>query len=274
MKLDLKAPHQKYFAKDGKQVCGVTTLLDSLAKDALYDWYPRVEREGVCAHVLEQAKKSPLTVECVGGFETAILVRDLPKVFNSLPVWEKSGKPKWFGKGESQKAADLGTIAHARIEAWLHGTTLDPSGLDEALYAASLAPLERFQEWWDGEGLTLVASEEQLVHPELGYGGTIDFVASDRTGKLVLGDIKTTKANRDWPYPTVIAQVAAYKELWELVKCGPPWPRDPVARVVVVRVGKTPEDLGQQVWLSPKKLDAGMRLFLAAKDAYEAQREL
>ena len=49
MRLDLKAPHQKYFAKDGKQVCGVTSLLDSLAKPLLYDWYPRVEREGVLA---------------------------------------------------------------------------------------------------------------------------------------------------------------------------------------------------------------------------------
>lgn len=263
MKLDLKAPHQKYFAKDGKQVCGVTTLLDSLAKPPLYDWYPRVEREGILAVV---RRILPLFPDSPASAYKAIEA--------ALPVWEKSGKPKWFGRGESQEAADLGTIAHARIEAWLHGTTLDPSGLDEGLYAASLAPLERFQEWWDGEGLTLVASEEQLVHPELRYGGTIDFVARDRDGKLVLGDIKTTKANRDWPYPTVIAQVAAYKELWELAKCGPPWPRDPVARVVVVRVGKTPEDLGQQVWLSAKKLDAGMRLFLAAKDAYEAQREL
>ena len=263
MKLDLKAPHQKYFAKDGKQVCGVTTYLGVLGKDALMPWAAKMEREGVREHVMrwvvaEAEEKDGLAWVCVESVDEALF---------SLP------KP-YFYAGATSKAADLGTIAHARIEAWLHGTTLDPSGLDEGLYAASLAPLERFQEWWDGEGLTLVASEEQLVHPELGYGGTIDFVARDRTGKLVLGDIKTTKANRDWPYPTVIAQVAAYKELWELVKCGPPWPRDPVARVVVVRVGKTPEDLGQQVWLTPKKLDAGMRLFLAAKDAYEAQREL
>jgi len=236
MKLDLKAPHQKYFHADGKQVCGVTTYLGVLGKDALMPWAAKMEREGILA-----------------WFAAGKQWWDLPKPY--------------FYAGHTSKAADLGTIAHARIEAWLHGTTLDPSGLDEALYAASLAPLERFQEWWDGEGLTLVASEEQLVHPELRYGGTIDFVARDRGGKLVLGDIKTTKANRDWPYPTVIAQVAAYRELWE--KHG-----EPISRVVVVRVGKTEDDLGQQVWLSPAKLDAGMRLFLAAKDAYEAQREL
>jgi hypothetical protein len=71
----------------------------------------------------------------------------------------------------------------------------------------------------------------------------------------------------------VIAQVAAYRSLWDMrhvAEGSPAW----IERCVVVRVGKTPEDLGQQVWLSDKKLDAGMRLFLAAKDAYEAQREL
>ena len=265
MKLDLKAPHQKYFAKDGKQVCGVTTYLGVLGKDALMPWAAKMEREGVREFVLRSCERVNDARSVVEHSEL-FGMEDVENIFSSLP------KP-YFYAGATSRAADLGTIAHARIEAWLHGTTLDPSGLDEALYAASLAPLERFQEWWDGEGLTLVASEEQLVHPELRYGGTIDFVARDRDGKLVLGDIKTTKANRDWPYPTVIAQVAAYKTLWDRDYLdegdGPN-----IERVVVVRVGKTPEDLGQQVWLSAKKLDAGMRLFLAAKDAYEAQREL
>lgn len=272
MKLDLKAPHQKYFAKDGKQVCGVTTYLGVLGKDALMPWAAKMEREGIRASVLADVKRLQLVdcCECrwkgAGNGADVVRVSEVEWSFDTLP------KP-YFYAGHTSKAADLGTIAHARIEAWLHGTTLDPSGLDEALYAASLAPLERFQEWWDGEGLTLVASEEQLVHPELRYGGTIDFVARDRDGKLVLGDIKTTKANRDWPYPTVIAQVAAYKALREAYYAAV-GPDAIIERVVVVRVGKTPEDLGQQVWLSAKKLAAGMRLFLAAKDAYEAQREL
>ena len=257
MRLDLKAPHQKYFAKDGKQVCGVTTYLGVLGKDALMPWAAKMEREGVREHVMrwvvaEAEEKDGLEWVCVESVDEALF---------SLP------KP-YFYAGHTSKAADLGTIAHARIEAWLHGTTLDPSGLDEALYAASLAPLERFQEWWDGEGLTLVASEEQLVHPHVRYGGTIDFVAKDRSGYVVLGDIKTTKANRDWPYPTVVAQVAAYSQLWQEHSGAP------VDRHVVVRVGKTEDDPGQQVWLTPKQIKSGTKLFLAAMAAYEAQREL
>lgn len=260
MRLDLKAPHQKYFAKDGKQVCGVTTYLGVLGKDALMPWAAKMEREGVRDHLL-----SSLHVRTkVEGtlLEPFVYMSEVEEFFSTLP------RP-YFYAGHTSKAADLGTITHERVRAWLHGTTLDPEGLDPELYAASEAPLKRFQEWWDGEGLTLVASEEQLVHPELRYGGTIDFVARDKAGSLVLGDIKTTKANRDWPYPTVIAQVAAYRELKDANNTG-----YAISRVVVVRVGKTPEDLGQQVWITEKRLAAGMRLFLAAKDAYEAQREL
>ena len=116
--------------------------------------------------------------------------------------------------------------------------------------------------------MELVSSEEQLVHPHVRYGGTIDFVAKDRSGYVVLGDIKTTKANRDWPYPTVVAQVAAYSQLWQEHSGAP------VDRHVVVRVGKTEDDPGQQVWLTQKQIKSGTKLFLAAMAAYEAQREL
>ena len=240
MRLDLKAPHQKYFHGDGKQVVGVTTLLGVLGKDALMPWAAKMEREGILA-----------------WFAAGKQTWDLPKPY--------------FYAGATSKAADLGTIAHARIEAWLHGTTLDPHGLDEGLYAAAAAPQTRFQEWWDGEGLELVSSEEQLVHPELRYGGTIDFVARDKDGRVVLGDIKTTKANRSWPYDTVIAQVAAYEQLWNARAKAP---NSPVERVVVVRVGKEASDPGQRVWLDPAKREAGWKLFLAAQAAYEAKRLL
>lgn len=237
MKLDLSAPHQKYFAPNGKQVVGVTTILGVLGKDALMPWAAKMEREGVLAWLAEG------------------------KAADTLP------KP-FFYAGHTRKAADLGTIAHARIEAWLHGTTLDPSGLDEALYEAAAKPEGRFREWWESEGLTLEASECQIAHPTLGYGGTIDFVARDKNGLLVLGDIKTTKANRSWPYPTVIAQVAAYRDLWEVTH------DKGISRCVVVRVGKEADDPGQQVWLSDKKLEAGRSLFYAAKDAHEAMKGL
>ena len=240
MKLDLNAPHQKYFHADGKQVVGVTSYLGVLGKDALMPWAAKMEREGILAHFAN------------GGDA------------GSLP------RPFYYA-GHTNRAADLGTIAHAHIEAWLTGRELDPDGLDPALYEQALEPFARFKAWWDEEGMTLVVSEQQLVHEQYRYGGTIDFVARDQHGKVVLGDIKTTKANKSWPYDTVIAQVAAYEQLWNARAKAP---NAPVERVVVVRVGKEASDPGQRVWLDPAKREAGWRLFLAAQAAYEAKRLL
>lgn len=240
MRLDLNAPHQKYFHADGKQVVGVTSYLGVLGKDALMPWAAKMEREGILAHL------------AAGGDA------------GSLP------RPFYYA-GHTSKAADLGTIAHAHIEAWLTGRELDPDGLDPALYEQALEPLARFKAWWEEEGMVLVVSEQQLVHEQYRYGGTIDFVCRDKEGRVVLGDIKTTKANKSWPYDTVIAQVAAYEQLWNSrVKAT----NAPVERVVVVRVGKEASDPGQRVWLDSRKRQAGWELFRAAQAAYEAKRLL
>ena len=240
MKLDLNAPHQKYFHKDGKQVVGVTSYLGVLSKDALMPWAAKMEREGI---------------------------RDWLAAGNDLASLPRP----YFYAGKTQKAADLGTIAHAHIEAWLTGCELDPDGLDPTAYEQAKEPLARFVEWWESEGMVLVVSEQQLVHEQERFGGTIDFVCRDRDGRVVLGDIKTTGPNRSWPYDTVVAQVAAYEQLWNsAVKA----PNAPVERVVVARVGKEASDPGERVWLDSRTRLAGWALFRAAKDAYEAKRLL
>lgn len=267
MKLDLNAPHQKYFHSDGKQVVGVTSYLGVLGKDALMPWAAKMEREGVRASVLADVERLQFIDAGESGDAPPLLVvdpKDVEAAFNALPR-------AYFYAGHTNRAADLGTIAHAHIEAWLTGRELDPDGLDPALYEQALEPLARFKAWWDEEGMVLVVSEQQLVHEQYRYGGTIDFVCRDKEGRVVLGDIKTTKANKSWPYDTVIAQVAAYEQLWNSrVKA----PNAPVERVVVVRVGKEASDPGQRVWLDSRKRQAGWELFRAAQAAYEAKRLL
>ena len=260
MKLDLNAPHQKYFHKDGKQVVGVTSYLGVLSKDALMPWAAKMEREGIQEAVMTRCSAS--SVERNGLYYVSL--EELDEALYSLPR-------SFFYAVHTNRAADLGTIAHAHIEAWLTGRELDPDGLDPTAYEQAKEPFARFREWWDSEGMTLVVSEQQLVHEQERFGGTIDFVCKDREGRVVLGDIKTTGPNRAWPYDTVIAQVAAYEQLWNArVKA----PNSPVERVVVVRVGKEASDPGERVWLDPRKRQAGWALFRAARDAYEAKRML
>lgn len=236
MKLDLAAPHTVYKTADGKRCPGVTTVLGVLDKAALLPWAAGLERDLVLGH----ARAGTL---------------------DSLPQ-------QYAFEAKRDKAADLGTITHARIEAWLKGTELDPDGLPEDLYAESVHGYERFREWWFGEGLTVVASEQPLVSERYRVGGTLDVVARDEHGALVLVDIKTSNATRSWPYPTVIGQVAAYRALWGEHS------EQRIGRVAVARVGKTPGDAGQQLWLSELRLDDGLALFLAALDAYRAIQSL
>lgn len=233
MKLDLSAPHQRYTLADGSYATGVTTVLGVLNKGALMPWAAKVEREFVAAHFAR-------------GGDAATLPR------------------QYAYAAESGRAADLGTVAHAHIEAWLTERELDTEGLPEGMWEAALPAFDRFKSWWDGMGLELVASEWQGVSEAYRYGGTIDFVARKKDGTLLLGDIKTSKANKAWPYPTVIAQVAAYRQMWQENGKGD------VGEVHVVRVGKTAEDRGQYVRITERDLDAGWALFKAARAAYDA----
>lgn len=239
VKLDLSAPHQKYVLADGTETVGVTTILGVLGKDALLPWAASEERKMLVG--LWASGADPGAVPERYAFQTNV-----------------------------GKAQDLGTVTHARIEAWLkHGSDcLSPEGLDAEVYAQSVFGFDRFREWWDAEKLTLVASEEQMVSETHRYGGTLDVVAARTDGTLLLLDIKTSKPNRRWPWPTVVAQVAAYAWLWN--ENAP----SRIGVVSVFRVGKERGDGGQVVAVSEARREVGWRLFLAAKDAHRALRQL
>mgnify|MGYP006268737551 CR=1 FL=1 len=236
MKLDLKAPHTVYKGADGRRLVGVTTYLSMIAKPQLFKWYADEERKGVLASI-----------------EDGTPLPDRP-----------------FAEVKRDKAADLGTVTHARIEAWLTGEELDPEGIPPEVYEQSRFGFDRFLSWWKSEGLTLLHSELVMVSDDpayLSFGGTADIVATDKDGLFVLIDIKTTKKSRYWPYPETYAQVAAYASLYD-------WNHERVDRVVIVRIGKDAGDELEVVEVPYEKRIAGWKLFMAAYEAYGAKREL
>lgn len=228
VKLDLRAPHQKYIGESGREYMGVTTYLSVIAKPPLIDWAAKLERE----KVLEYLEAG-------------------------LPLPEAR-----FHSIKRDRAADLGTITHARIEAWLQGNEVDPDGIDPDLYAKSENGLGRFRDWWDATGMTLLHSELQMVSDWLEFGGTADVLACDRDGRLCLVDIKTSKASRYWPYDETLAQVAAYAELYiELYA-------SKVDRIMVWRVGTEPDDPGQVYELTADERGYGWQVFGDAKSLF------
>lgn len=123
-------------------------------------------------------------------------------------AWNEGKEGRNF-RDTSQKAADVGTIAHAMVEAELHGEPFDPSPFDPSLVPLALPSLEAFKKWADQVELKVVATEQQLVSEDYGFGGTPDAIGVV-SGDLHLLDFKTSKA----VYADYLLQLAAYKRLW------------------------------------------------------------
>jgi PD-(D/E)XK nuclease superfamily len=142
-------------------------------------------------------------------------------------AWDLGMKGEDYRKVRD-KAADIGTIAHALIEADIKGVTLDksdyaPSSLDKA-ETAYLAWLD----WKKNFELETVASEVQLASEKFGYGGTLDWIAR-RDGHIWLVDFKSSKGI----YDEMRYQLAAYQVLWNENN-----PDKPIAHCHIVKIGK------------------------------------
>ncbi len=116
-------------------------------------------------------------------------------------------------------AADAGKAAHELVAAILQGgSPLVPDALRPAVQGA--------QEMLADYRLSPVATEHLVWHPSQQYAGTIDLVARDADGRLVVVDWKRAKGI----YPEHGYQVAAYADALETLT------GEPVASAYVVRL--------------------------------------
>lgn len=255
-RLDLASPHQVYKLASGERVPGVTTINGVWEKMALRGWYADMERASVVAWAEAAFLKGPTSATELGR----ILRGMLP---------EKDGKPVWAADVKKDRAADIGTVTHARCEAFVKGPyDLDESGLTPDLLRDSMPGFLRFQTLWVESGYTLIHSELQMVSERMRCGGTADIVARAPSGLLVLMDLKTSKASKWWPYPETLSQVAAYAAMYEEVST------NRIDRIVVERIGKAENDPGQSYRVSEAQRKAGLRKFVLAREAYNLDKEL
>lgn len=131
-----------------------------------------------------------------------------------------------------QVAADIGTVAHGLCEAYLRGMTLETDNVTPEILGKAETSYLRFLEWFDKAGLSVVATEVQLVSEKMQVGGTADIVAKTADGELWLADLKTGKAIYDEMY----LQAATYAAMWEEVR------GEQIARVYLVRIPKDETD--------------------------------
>lgn len=206
--LDLKKPHQKYKTSDGEMVSGTTTITGILDKPALLNWAAKVEREG-----LQKCYKNQEYVP-----------------------------DKLFYLIQRDTAANVGSCAHFIAEGWLKNHNCEFQDIEQEMVDKAYESFKKFKAYWEASGFEVVHSEIQLVSEKKRYGGTIDIIAKDLQGNLVLVDIKTSGGlyKKDMGL-----QMAGYKMLFEEVK------NTVLSKCILVRIGKTdPEDM--DIWEVPE----------------------
>ena len=161
----------------------------------------------------------------------------VPGVTTVLSILDKPGLLKWAWRmGQEGKdiekvrdeAAAVGTVAHARVEAYLRELEFDAANIVLERMRQSGFAFDAFVEWWKRERYELVACELYLVSERWQVGGALDILAR-RDGELALVDIKTSNGL----YREHRLQVAAYAALYEETH-----PGERVARLMLVRIPK------------------------------------
>lgn len=174
-------------------------------------------------------------------------------------AWQMGSEGKDYKK-VSEQAAGIGTIAHAMCECHVKGMELDTSNLSKEDLDKAETAFIKFVSWWDSNGFKCIASELQMVSEYYQCGGTADIIARDRDGKLVLIDLKTSKAI----YSEHRVQTSVYAEMYEETHS------DPIDRVLIARIGK--EDAGDFEWREVHDRRECQDYFEALCDAYRLKK--
>lgn len=146
----------------------------------------------------------------------------VPGTTTIISRFKESGALLWWANQEglagrsirgedstAQKAADIGTIAHAMMECDIKGREFKPDGIAEELLDPAKKAFSAYIEWKNQTQLSLCEAEMPLVSKRYRYGGTLDTILVK--GILSLGDFKTSNAI----YADYLLQLSAYRNLWE-----------------------------------------------------------
>ena len=106
------------------------------------------------------------------------------------------------------EAAEIGTLAHAMIQAHVQGEELDTSTFSQAQLDQAENAVISYFEWEKQHSVEPILCETPMVSDSYGYGGTVDLYCK-LDGVPTLVDFKTGKAI----YDEYFVQLAAYVKL-------------------------------------------------------------
>lgn len=199
----------------------------------------------------------------------------VPGVTTILGRWKESGGLlQWaFKQGQSgarslyeerDKAADIGTLAHAMADARMRGTDPEAAliGAPDEFKDKARTAFRTFDNWRANQRMECIACETQLVSEAHRFGGTPDFLMRGN-GTLAMADIKTSNGI----YRDMLMQVAAYRILWDENH-----PDDPITGGFhIARFAKEFPDFEHRYF---EDLTEAGELFLLLRKAYDMDAQL
>lgn len=226
----------RFYSVDGVEYPSVTTILDVLDKPALMWWAANMERRA-----METALLDVLTG--TGARDPEWVLAEMTKKLSGAKAFVR----------EKDKAATIGTAAHAWCE-WRTRQMLGEKVGDEPVVPdAAMVAVESWKDWASSVDFTPICAERTVYCRGCGYAGTLDWIAKVR-GVITLGDYKTSRGI----YPESFLQNAAYRHAAK--KCGMP-----TEAGMIVRLPKTLDDPAFEAMYVPKHatLDAFLAVFSA-----------
>ena len=154
-----RSDDHRYFY-EGRQYPGVTSILDLIDKSgALMAWASKNTAEAA----VELASQIITEGDQV-RWESALdaLIKSVGKDGTVKALTSRAG---W----KRDEAASLGTLVHALADDHINGRISEVP--DHAK-----AHVKGYEEWWKASGWSVRTSEAYVLHPDHGYGGTLDLL--------------------------------------------------------------------------------------------------
>jgi hypothetical protein len=157
----------------------------------------------------------------------------------------------------AQRAADVGTLTHQAVLAYLRGHEVRWDTDDPDIRKKAEQAFEAFLSWRETSALTVEYAEFTIISETLRVGGRFD--ALGMLGhRRVLVDWKTGNAI----YPEMLVAIAGYGLLWQ-----EKFPELPIDAYALIQFDRVTGDHHEHVYLPP--LDEAREAFLTARRMYD-----
>lgn len=207
---------------DGKKLTGVTTVLGTIAKPNLLQWYADMAVGNL--GWLNPKYNTPEKAQ-----EAASKELEGIKALDTVQWVERLSQARLAANNRKEDTADLGSRVHSWIENFINAkiaNTQPPALTDNDSDIADIC--RKFTEWAYENVDKFLESEKKMYSRNLWLAGTVDFTFIAKDGRKYVGDIKTANAIYDRTY---FAQTAAYRIMLEemgekdfagswIVRCG------------------------------------------------------